>query len=379
MLYAKLSSIFVLLLMCCVPQAVVTAKRHRGSKWWLIHRGVVNAGAPSNNVLVNAKGDPVFLDARQQPFNRRQRRLVRKNAGSLVAIAKGTQRAINECKHQFKERRWNCPTYDGDHGKATFGNILRKGCRETAFIYAITSAGVGHTIARACSEGSIQTCTCDYSKRGPSGRDWEWGGCSDNVQFGYKFSRRFVDAAEKGKDIRYKMNLHNNNAGRLHVNTEMRQECKCHGMSGSCTVKTCWMRLPSFREVGTLLKDRFDGASRVTIGNRGNSNRAPRGKLKFEMETYNKNHKPPTRRDLVYIDNSPDFCAVDPTSGSEGTLGRQCNATSIGVDGCDLMCCGRGYRSEEREVVERCSCTFHWCCQVKCEICRSKKMVHTCL
>lgn len=47
----------------------------------------------------------------------------------------------------------------------------------------------------------------------------------------------------------------------------MRQECKCHGMSGSCTVKTCWMRLPLFRTVGDNLKDRFDGASRVMVSN----------------------------------------------------------------------------------------------------------------
>lgn len=47
----------------------------------------------------------------------------------------------------------------------------------------------------------------------------------------------------------------------------MRQECKCHGMSGSCTVKTCWMRLPPFRLVGDNLKDRFDGASRVMVSN----------------------------------------------------------------------------------------------------------------
>lgn len=37
------------------------------------------------------------------------------------------------------------------------------GCRETAFIYAITSAAVTHSIARACSEGSIESCTCDWS------------------------------------------------------------------------------------------------------------------------------------------------------------------------------------------------------------------------
>lgn len=52
-----------------------------------------------------------------------------------------------------------------------------------------------------------------------------------------------------------------------HVQSEMRQECKCHGMSGSCTVKTCWMRLPNFRLVGDNLKDRFDGASLVMVGN----------------------------------------------------------------------------------------------------------------
>jgi len=88
-------------------------------------------------------------------------------------------------------------------------------CRETAFIYALMSAAVTHSVSRACSEGAIETCTCDYSQRGPSGIDWEWGGCSDNIQFGVKFSREFVDAGEKGRDIRYMMNLHNNEAGRV--------------------------------------------------------------------------------------------------------------------------------------------------------------------
>lgn len=88
-------------------------------------------------------------------------------------------------------------------------------CRETAFIYALMSAAVTHSVSRACSEGAIESCTCDYSQRGPSGIDWEWGGCSDNIQFGVKFSREFVDAGEKGRDIRYMMNLHNNEAGRV--------------------------------------------------------------------------------------------------------------------------------------------------------------------
>lgn len=83
-----------------------------------------------------------------------------------------------------------------------------------------------HSIARACSEGSIESCTCDYSHQSRSPqtsnigqvagvRDWEWGGCSDNIGFGFKFSREFVDTGERGRSLREKMNIHNNEAGRL--------------------------------------------------------------------------------------------------------------------------------------------------------------------
>lgn len=90
------------------------------------------------------------------------------------------------------------------------------GCRETAFIYAITSAAVTHTIARLCSEGAIQSCSCDYSYANKAGKtgDWEWGGCSDNIDYGFKFSREFVDTGERGRNLREKMNIHNNEAGR---------------------------------------------------------------------------------------------------------------------------------------------------------------------
>lgn len=183
----------------------------------------------------------------------------------------------------------------------------------------------------------------------------------------------------------------------------MRQECKCHGMSGSCTVKTCWMRLPTFRTIGDNLKDRFDGASRVSVSNRPSENLPPRpaaspntpsinsllaggrspgprrNRYNFQLKPCNQDHKTPGSRDLVYLDASPSFCEKNPRLGIQGTHGRQCNDTSIGVDGCVLMCCGRGYRTQEVVAVERCACTFHWCCEVKCKLCRTKKTVHTCL
>ncbi|KAK3599048.1 hypothetical protein CHS0354_012536 [Potamilus streckersoni] len=352
--------------------------RIKGVQWWTL----ANTGQPSNDVYSPSAHlySPALL-----PLTKKQRKLTTKNPGTILAIAKGAKMAVDECQHQFRNRRWNCPIEENGHGGSIFGKILEKGCRESAFIYALTSAAVAHSVARACAEGSIYTCTCDYNLKQPDGKDWEWGGCSDNAKFGHKFSRKFVDVIEKGRDFRYMMNLHNNEAGRRHVTTEMKQECKCHGMSGSCTIKTCWMRLPLFRAVGDLLKDRFDGASRVLPGNagsmetEGNNGGGRRKRRKFTLLPANTNHKPPGKKDLVYFEDSPNFCEKDTSIGFIGTKGRECNATSLGIDGCDLMCCGRGYKSESYTVRERCSCTFHWCCQVKCKVCTRTKIRHTCL
>ena len=85
-------------------------------------------------------------------------------------------------------------------------------------MYAISAAGVVHAITRACSKGQLHYCACDPTKRG-AGRDkrgsFDWGGCSDNVRYGSRFSRMFIDAKErKVRDARALMNLHNNRAGR---------------------------------------------------------------------------------------------------------------------------------------------------------------------
>ena len=46
--------------------------------------------------------------------------------------------------------------------------------------------------------------------------DWEWGGCADNVQHGYKKSREFMDARyRKRGDLKTQVMLHNNEVGRL--------------------------------------------------------------------------------------------------------------------------------------------------------------------
>ena len=61
-----------------------------------------------------------------------------------------------------------------------------------------------------------------------------------------------------------------------------------------------------------------------------------------------------------------------------GTSGRECNATSLLIDGCQLMCCGKGYRTEIYTAKKRCHCTFEWCCEVHCEVCTEQRTRHIC-
>lgn len=64
--------------------------------------------------------------------------------------------------------------------------------------------------------------------------------------------------------------------------------------------------------------------------------------------------------------------------GIMGTKGRLCNRTSPGIDGCKIMCCGRGHQTRIRYVEEKCKCRFVWCCDVKCEMCNHRREEHIC-
>lgn len=84
----------------------------------------------------------------------------------------------------------------------------------------------------------------------------------------------------------------------------MKLVCKCHGVSGSCTIRTCWQAMQEFRTVGRYLKEKYSGATQVTMDQDGTG-----------LIVANENHKRPTRRDLVYFEESPDYCLQDPTTG----------------------------------------------------------------
>lgn len=45
----------------------------------------------------------------------------------------------------------------------------------------------------------------------------------------------------------------------------MQRVCKCHGVSGSCSIRVCWRRLPPLRDIGDALGQLYDGASYVKV------------------------------------------------------------------------------------------------------------------
>ena len=87
--------------------------------------------------------------------------------------------------------------------------------RETAFFHAISAAAITHELTVQCRQNRIPGCRCGKTREQQKGNsDWQWGGCSDDIKFGEKETKRFIDKLEKGNDARTAFNLHNNHVGR---------------------------------------------------------------------------------------------------------------------------------------------------------------------
>lgn len=281
----------------------------------------------------------------------------------MLHVGRGARSGIGECQYQFRNRRWNCSTVDDT---TVFGPVLAIPSKEAAFAHAVASAGVVHSVSRGCRDGQLASCGCSNAKRPKDLKsEWIWGGCGDNIQYGYKFAQNFIDIREResveepgtlshGRQL---MNLHNNEAGRRAVISNMKVTCKCHGVSGSCSLITCWQQLAPFRKIGDFLQEKYGIATKVKPTKKG------------RLKLHKPDQKVPTANDLVFIKSSPDYCHHNHTIGSLGTHGRVCDPDSKGMEGCEIMCCGRGYNTVKTRVKERCKCKFHWCCYVECQTC----------
>ncbi|XP_074655724.1 protein Wnt-9a-like [Tubulanus polymorphus] len=313
---------------------------------------------------------PKKLCTRSLGLTGKQKRMCQREPDISKVLLSAAKASARSCAKQFEDNRWNCPL-----GKYRL-KMLEHGLRETAFLYAISSAGLVHSFARACSLGLLSRCTCD--KR--SVKHWKYGGCGDNIRFGMRFTKRLLRKARKpAKDFRAKVNMHNTVVGMKMVNRMMKKNCRCHGPSGSCTMKTCWRQVADLHLVAKELKGKYDKARKVMSN--ANTNKVRRKAQMYivpdnEMDNsaasnqYDPNK--PTEDDLVFLDQSPNFCSH--SEYSEGTMGRNCNKTS----NCAVLCCDRGYNTQLVSYETKCYCKMKWCCKVTCQRCRLTKEIHLC-
>uniref|UniRef100_A0A673BBW4 Protein Wnt n=1 Tax=Sphaeramia orbicularis TaxID=375764 RepID=A0A673BBW4_9TELE len=330
-------------------------------------------GSVSRWLGLTSAGVPEKLGCANPPLSPKQRDLCRKKPFLLPSIQDGARLAISECQSQFRHERWNCSTSDQP---SVFGHELTSGTKETAFIYAVMAAGLVHAVTRSCSQGNMTECGCDTRLQGlgSPAEGWHWGGCSDHIQYGTWFSRKFMDSSSKnmtssrGGHTPDTMNQHNSEAGRQAIDKTMSTDCRCHGVSGSCAVKTCWRTMAPFERVGAYLKDRYEHSIQVLDRSRKKVRKKEREHRRVPVDKYK----------LIHFNKSPNYCLEDRRLGVAGTRGRRCNRSSHGSDGCNLLCCGRGYNTHVVRHVERCECKFVWCCYVRCRRCESMNDMHTC-
>jgi len=164
--------------------------------------------------------------------------------------------------------------------------------------------------------------------------------------------------------------------------------CKCHGISGSCTTKTCWQRIAEFQTIGGHLKTAYRKAFKIDSNTDRNGNSL--GRIRKGIADSNTmpaksslSTMPGSR--LAYAEESPDYCK-STSLGSNGTFGRHCSRRR-GDDvspeerkSCRKICrqCGFRVKRQRRRVLNACNCRFKWCCEVQCDSCAIEELTYTC-
>ena len=141
----------------------------------------------------------------------------------------------------------------------------------------------------------------------------------------------------------------------------LKRKCKCSGLSGSCTFRTCWQAIISSENLARQLKHRYENAIEV-VPNLFNDD-------PFHPQFLSLNHRRIYSNDLLYWTHSPDYC--HPTNSLYHTRGRHCNSSLLNpTEGsCDYLCCGRGYITKRSIEQKFCHCHYVHCCYIQCDTC----------
>lgn len=70
---------------------------------------------------------PLFVSPSVHPLTLKQLKLVNRHPGTMMAVLRSTKIAVDECQHQFRHRRWNCPVKESTNSGSIFGKLLKRG------------------------------------------------------------------------------------------------------------------------------------------------------------------------------------------------------------------------------------------------------------
>ncbi|KAJ1373534.1 Abnormal cell lineage protein 44 [Parelaphostrongylus tenuis] len=201
----------------------------------------------------------------------------RTQPSTVIAAFEGIQDAMTQCADRMRFQQWDCSNVGHIMHDPP---ILKYGYRESALIWALSSAGAAWGVATACAQGWIEDCSCAHD--GQPG--WEYGGCSYSVQHGITASRKLLTRTPIIRSPLRSVEKHNLKAGRLAVKKTLISSCKCHGVSGSCQQKTCWKKTATLNHITDYLVDKYTRSRMLT------------------------DDQKPKNSDLVFIEPSPDPC-----------------------------------------------------------------------
>ncbi len=213
-------------------------------------------------------------------------------------------------------------------------------------------------MAQFCHEGKIndpECLQCSADQRIDENENIIFEKCDENLQWAQKYIQNFTTSPYSDlsvNDPEAIVDFHNIEVGRKVVDKTERY-CKCHGVSGTCSVQTCYEKVPVIEEVSESLYIKYDGAVKVDLVN---------GSLQ-RVSTFPASSLQNT--DLAYSDETPDLCVNATSEGVLGTAHRECDTFDRSPKSCSVLCCGRGHY-EFTETREERDCAFKFCCSIQC-------------
>ncbi|TKR96818.1 hypothetical protein L596_010782 [Steinernema carpocapsae] len=185
--------------------------------------------------------------------------LCRSQPALAVSAYEGIREAMEQCREKMRFQPWDCSqpgTILHEPG------VLKYGYRESAYLWAMSSAGAAWGVATACAQGWLDECKCSGDETVAGVNGWEWGGCNFGVQYGITTSRKLLTRHGLAKSPLKNLEKHNLKAGRIAVKKTLISSCKCHGVSGSCQQRTCWKKTAHLSEISDHLTEKYKKAKR---------------------------------------------------------------------------------------------------------------------